>query len=170
MADRTAVRRAALSIRPARSSAKSGITGAGGSRPRAAWCRRDARAAFLVTFTAMPSSQGRSDPPACWTVPRSRHASKNVSDTTSSAADQFPVHPAADACDAGGHAGGELTHCRRANRGEELVAVGEVPVDGVGHNAYHPRRFTEHDRVRTPSSGQLEPCGDQAVADGDAPV
>src|SRR5215831_8364643 len=39
----------------------------------------------------MPSSQGRSDPPACCTVPRSRHASRKVSDTTSSAADQFPL-------------------------------------------------------------------------------
>ena len=73
---------------------------------------------------------------------------------------------AAHAGDAGGHAVGELAHGRRADRGEELVAVGEVPVGGVGHHAHHPGRFTEHDGVRAAGPGQLEPGGDQAVADG----
>ena len=68
--------------------------------------------------------------------------------------------------DAGGHPGGELTHGRRAYRGEELVAIGEVPVGGVGHHAHHPCRLTEHHRVRATGPGQLEPCGDEPVADG----
>ena len=73
---------------------------------------------------------------------------------------------AAHAGDAGGHAGGEFAHRRRADRGEELVAVGEVPVGGVGHHAHHPGRFTEHHGVRATRPGQLEPRGDEAVADG----
>ena len=73
---------------------------------------------------------------------------------------------AAHAGDAGGHAVGELAHGRRADRGEELVAVGEVPVGGVGHHAHHPGRFAEHDGVRAAGPGQLESRGDQAVADG----
>ena len=68
--------------------------------------------------------------------------------------------------DAGGHPGGELAHGRRADRGEEFVAVGEVPVGGVGHHAHHPGRFTEHHGVRATGPGQLEPGCDQAVADG----
>ncbi len=73
---------------------------------------------------------------------------------------------AAHAADTGGHAGGELAHGRRAERGEEFVPVGEVPVGGVGYHAHHPCRFTEHCGVRATGPGQLEPCGDQAVADG----
>ena len=73
---------------------------------------------------------------------------------------------AAHAGDAGGHAVGELAHGRGADRGEELVAVGEVPVGGVGHHADHPGRFAEHDGVGAAGPGQLEPGGDQAVADG----
>ena len=73
---------------------------------------------------------------------------------------------AGHAGDVGGHAVGELAHGRRADRGEELVAVGEVPVGGVGHHAHHPGRFTEHHGVRATGPGQLEPGGDQAVADG----
>jgi hypothetical protein len=44
--------------------------------------------------------------------------------------------------------------------------VGEVPVRGVRHHAHLPRRFTEHHGVRATRAGQLEPCGDQTVADG----
>jgi hypothetical protein len=73
---------------------------------------------------------------------------------------------AAHAGDASGHAVGELAHGRRADRGQELVTVGEVPVGGVGHHAHHPGRFTEHDGVRAAGPGQLEPGGHQAVADG----
>src|SRR5258707_1306346 len=51
---------------------------------------------------------------------------------------------AAHAGDAGGHAVGELAHGRRADRGEELVTVGEVPVRGVGHPPPQPGRLTEH--------------------------
>ena len=67
---------------------------------------------------------------------------------------------------AGGHAVGELAHGRGADGREELAAIGEVPVGGVGDHAHHPRRFTEHDGVRATGPGQLEPRGDQAVADG----
>jgi hypothetical protein len=75
---------------------------------------------------------------------------------------------AAHAGDAGGHPVGELAQCRPADRGEELVTAGEVPVGGVGHHAHHPGRLAEHDGVRTAGPGQLEPRGDQAVADGAA--
>ena len=68
--------------------------------------------------------------------------------------------------DASRHAVGQLIHGRRADRGEELVTVGEVPVGGVGHHAHHPGRFTEHHGVRATGPGQLEPGRDQAVADG----
>jgi len=57
----------------------------------AACWRRAARETLRATLRAMPSSQGRSEPPSGLTVPRSRQASRNVSDTTSSAADQLPV-------------------------------------------------------------------------------
>jgi len=73
---------------------------------------------------------------------------------------------AAHAGDATGHPGGELAHADRADSGEQLVAVSEVPVGGVGYNTLHPGRFTEHHRVRAASPGQLEPSGDQAIADG----
>ena len=75
---------------------------------------------------------------------------------------------AAHVGDGGGHPVGELAQRRPADRGEELVPAGEVPVGGVGHHAHHPRRLTEHDGVRAAGPGQLEPCGDQAVADGTA--
>ncbi len=38
-----------------------------------------------------PGSRGSSEPPSGLTVPRNRQALRNVSDTTSSAADQLPV-------------------------------------------------------------------------------
>ena len=52
------------------------------------------------------------------------------------------------------------------HRGEKLVPVGEVPVGGVGHHAHHPGRLTQHDGVRATGPRQLEPCGDETVADG----
>jgi hypothetical protein len=67
---------------------------------------------------------------------------------------------AAHAGDASGHAVGELVHCRRADCGEELVTVGEVPVGGIGHHAHHPCRFTEHYRVGSTGPCQLKPGGD----------
>ena len=73
---------------------------------------------------------------------------------------------AGHAGNAGGHAVGEFAHGRRADRGEKLVTVGEMPVGGVGHHAHHPCRFTQHNGVRAAGAGQLEPGGDQAVADG----
>ena len=73
---------------------------------------------------------------------------------------------AAHAGDAGRHPGGELAHGRRADRGEQLVPVGEVPVGGVGHHTHHPGRFTQHHGVRATGPGQLEPGRDQAVTDG----
>ena len=54
---------------------------------------------------------------------------------------------------------------RKSGTYVEFVAVGEVPVGGVGHNAHHPCRLAEHHGVRTAGSGQLQPRGDQAVAD-----
>jgi hypothetical protein len=73
---------------------------------------------------------------------------------------------AADAGDASGHSGGQLGHGGRGDRGAEFVMVGEVPIGGVGHDAHHPGRFTEHDRVGTTAPGQLEAGGDQAIAHG----
>jgi DNA-binding transcriptional ArsR family regulator len=75
---------------------------------------------------------------------------------------------AAHAADAGRHAGGELAHGRRADRGQKLVPVGEVPVGGVGHDAHHPYRLAEHDGVGAAGPGQLQPGGDQPLADGAA--
>ncbi len=66
---------------------------------------------------------------------------------------------------AGGHAVGELAHGGGADRSEELVTVGEVPVGRVRHHAHHPCRFPQHNGVRAAGAGQLEPGGDQAVAD-----
>ena len=76
---------------PGQVSAKSGTAGGGGSLLRAAWWRRDARARLRQTLTAMPSSQGCSDSPLGSILALRRHASRNVSETTSSAADQFAV-------------------------------------------------------------------------------
>jgi hypothetical protein len=73
---------------------------------------------------------------------------------------------AGHAGDAGGHPVGEFAHGRRADRGEELVTVGEMPVGGVGYHAHHPCRFTQHNGVRAAGASQLESGGDQAVADG----
>jgi hypothetical protein len=75
---------------------------------------------------------------------------------------------AAHAGDASRHPVSELAQCRPADCGKELVTIGEMPVGGVGHHAYHPGRFPEHDGVRATGPGQLEPCGDQAVTDGAA--
>jgi hypothetical protein len=72
---------------------------------------------------------------------------------------------AADPGHAGRHPGGELAHGRRADRGQELVAVGEVAVGGVGHDAHHPGRLAEHHGVRPAGPGQLQARGDEAVAD-----
>ena len=60
---------------------------------------------------------------------------------------------AADAGDAGGHPVGKLVHRRRADRGEKLVAVGEVAVGGVRHHAHDPGRLTEHHGVRAAGPG-----------------
>jgi hypothetical protein len=68
----------------ARSSAKSGTSGGFGRLLIAACCRRAAREMLRATLRAMPSSQGSSEPPSGLTVPRSRQASRNVSETTSS--------------------------------------------------------------------------------------
>jgi SAM-dependent methyltransferase len=70
--------------------------------------------------------------------------------------------------DASRHAVGEFAHGRRADRGEKLVTVGEVPVGGVGHHTHHAGRFTEHHGVRAADPGQFESRGDQAVANGSA--
>jgi hypothetical protein len=61
--------------------------------------------------------------------------------------------PAAYAANAGSHTGSEFAHGRRTDRGEKFVPVGEVPVRGVGHYAYHPRRFTEYHGVRAACPG-----------------
>jgi Transmembrane secretion effector len=76
--------------------------------------------------------------------------------------------PAPPVEDVGGHAGGELAHGSGADRGQQLVTAGEVPVGGVGHHAHHPCRFPEHDGIWATGPRQLQPCGDQAVADGAA--
>jgi hypothetical protein len=44
--------------------------------------------------------------------------------------------------------------------------VGEVPIGGVRHDAHLPRRFTEHHGVRATGPSQLEPGGDETIADG----
>jgi hypothetical protein len=66
--------------------------------------------------------------------------------------------------DTRGHPVAQLAHLRCADRGKELVPVSELQVSGIGHHAHDPSRFTEHYRVGTSGSGQLQPCGDQAVA------
>jgi hypothetical protein len=45
--------------------------------------------------------------------------------------------------DAGGHPVGQLLHCGHADGREKLVAVGEMPVGGVGYDADRPGRFPE---------------------------
>ena len=67
--------------------------------------------------------------------------------------------------DIGGHPVAELAHGSRADRGQELVTVGEVPVGGVGDHPHHSGRLAEHNAVRAASPGQLEPRGDEPVAD-----
>lgn len=72
--------------------------------------------------------------------------------------------------DAGGHPVAELAHGRRTDRGEELVAVGEVPIRGTGHHADHPCRLTKHHGIRAARPSRLQPRLDQAVADAAAPL
>ena len=67
--------------------------------------------------------------------------------------------------DTGGPPTGELAHRRPADRGEQLVAIGEVPVGGVGHHAHHAGRLAEHDGFRAARPGQLEPGGHETVTD-----
>jgi hypothetical protein len=74
--------------------------------------------------------------------------------------------PAGHAGDGGGHPVSELAHGRRADRGEKLVTVGEVPVGGVGNHAHHSGRLAEDDTVRTADAGQFQSGGDEAIADG----
>src|SRR6185312_16826850 len=63
----------------------------GGSLLSAAWWRRDDRARLRDTLAAMPSSHGRRGSLPGSILSLRRHASRNVSETTSSAADQFAV-------------------------------------------------------------------------------
>ena len=65
-----------------------------------------------------------------------------------------------------GHPLSELSDRLVSDRRQERVAVGEVPVGGIGHHAHHPCRFTQYDGVWAAGAGQLQPGGDQAVADG----
>jgi hypothetical protein len=53
----------------------------------------------------------------------------------------------------GGHALGELLHGRRADRAEQLVTVGEVPVGGVWDHTHDPCRFAQHYRVGAAGAG-----------------
>nr|WP_245806372.1 hypothetical protein [Cryptosporangium aurantiacum] len=71
----------------------SGTSSCGGGssvRAIAAVCLRRALAVFRAVFVAMPSNQGSSGPPSASSRPRHRQASRNVSETASSAADQSP--------------------------------------------------------------------------------
>ena len=57
---------------------------------------------------------------------------------------------------------------RGGDRGQQLVAAGEVPVGSVRDHADHLCRFAEHDGIGAAGPGQFQPGGDQAVTDGAA--
>ena len=78
------------------------------------------------------------------------------------------VRPRADLAHAVGHASRELADRLVTDRREEGVAVGEVPIGGVGDDADHARHLAEHDRVRASRSGQLEAGLDERGPDGAA--
>jgi hypothetical protein len=89
----------------------------------------------------------RAQPAACagWSAPSRAHS----------------AHPI-------GHALSQPSHRCVADRRQERVAVGEMPVGGVGHHTHHAGRFTEHHGVRAAGPGQFQSRGDQAVANGSA--
>jgi hypothetical protein len=51
-----------------------------------------------------------------------------------------------------GHAPRELSDRLVADRREERIAVGEMPIGGVGHDPDHARDLAQHDRVRAARS------------------
>jgi hypothetical protein len=59
------------------------------------------------------------------------------------------VRPGPDLAHATAHAVSENFERLVADRGEEGIAVGEVSVCGVGHNADLARHLTQDDRVWT---------------------
>jgi hypothetical protein len=66
------------------------------------------------------------------------------------------VRSRADLAHPVGHAPSELCHRLVADRREQPVAVGEMPVGGVGDDADHARHLAQHDRVRAARSRELE--------------
>ncbi len=71
--------------------------------------------------------------------------------------------PAGHAGDGGGHPVAELAHGRGADRGEELITVGEVPVGGVGDHAHHSGRLAEHGLSAAEASRRLFTRGEIAA-------
>src|SRR5205085_2752544 len=76
------------------------------------------------------------------------------------------VRPRAYVAHAIGHASSELSDGLIADRGEERVTVGEMPVCGVRNDADHARDLAQHDRVRAARSRQLEAGLDERGPDG----
>jgi hypothetical protein len=52
-----------------------------------------------------------------------------------------------------------------ADRREQRVAVGEMPVGGIGYDAHQPGRLPQQNRFRPSGPGQLQARRDEAVAD-----
>jgi hypothetical protein len=67
-----------------------------------------------------------------------------------------------------GHAPSELSDRLLADRREQRVTIGEVPVRGIGNYADHARYLAQHDRVRTARSGELDAGLDQGRPDSAA--
>ena len=78
------------------------------------------------------------------------------------------VRPRAYVAHAARHALSEIADRPVTDGSEEGVAVGEVPIRGVGDDADHARHLAEHDRVRAARSGQLEAGLDERGAHGAA--
>lgn len=53
-------------------------------------------------------------------------------------------------------------HCV-ADRGQQRVAVEEVAVGRIGHDADHTRHLAEHERIRTARAGEFDASLDSAA-------
>ena len=72
-----------------------------------------------------------------------------------------PAHPFC-------HALRQPSHRLVADRREQRVAIGEMPVGGIGNDPDHARHLAQHDRVRPARSGELDASLDERGAHGAA--
>jgi hypothetical protein len=78
------------------------------------------------------------------------------------------VRPCTYLAHAAGHATSELSDRLVADRREERIAIGEMPIGGVGDDPDHARDLAQHDRVRAARAREREAGFDERRPDSAA--